>query len=313
MVSRQCLVVATVTPGKLLSDEMRILVIGRNGQVAMALARLGAARAHDLTCVGRNDIDIFSKSSIADAVLRFQPEALINAAAYTAVDKAESDQDAAYALNERVPRLLAEVSAAQGLPFIHLSTDYVFDGTKPTPYEPTDPIKPVSIYGASKAVGEISIRAANPLAVVVRTAWVYSDTGSNFVKRMLELGAERDELRIVNDQLGNPTFADDIADACLRLASHDKLRAGSAGGICHFAGSGDVTWYGFADTIFEMARQQGRRTPGRLLAITTDQYPTPARRPANSRLNCALTEATFGIASRPWQTGLRTCLGRLFA
>jgi dTDP-4-dehydrorhamnose reductase len=266
-----------------------------------------------VACLGRDDFNVLSKSDIQMTVSQIEPEAIINAAAYTAVDKAESDQDAAYALNLRAPRLLAEVSADRRIPFIHLSTDYVFDGTKSTPYEPGDPINPVSIYGASKATGEIAIRVANPAAIILRTAWVYSDTGSNFVKRMLELGAERDELRIVDDQLGNPTFADDIADACLKLAMHEKLRAGSAGGIYHLAGDGDVTWHGFAEAIFEGARQRGRRAPARLLAITTDQYPMPARRPANSRLNCALTKATFGIATRPWQTGLKACLERLIA
>lgn len=292
---------------------MRILVIGRNGQVAKGLARLGAEHAHDLTCVGRDDIDALSKSSVVAAILRFQPDTMVNAAAYTAVDKAESNRDAAYALNERVPRVLAEVSAIHRIPFIHLSTDYVFDGTKPAPYQPTDPINPVSIYGASKAAGEIAVAEANPSAVILRTAWVYSDTGSNFVKRMLELGAQHDELGIVDDQIGNPTFADDIAGACLRILSHNDLRTKSAGGIYHFAGSGDVTWYGFAKAIFEAARRRGRRTPARLLAIGTDQYPTPARRPANSRLDCALTEVRFGVTSQPWQTGLETCLGQLFA
>ncbi len=290
---------------------MRILVIGRNGQVASALARLGAAGRHRLTCLGRNDIDAVSRRAVEEAVLRFQPEALINAAGYTAVDKAESDRDAAYALNEFVPRLLAEISAARRIPFIHLSTDYVFDGTKPAPYEPTDPIRPLNIYGASKAAGEIAVVSANPAAVILRTAWVYSDTGSNFVKRMLELGAECDELRIVDDQLGNPTFADDIADACLGLASHRKLRAGAAGGIYHYAGRGDVTWFGFAGAIFDGARLRGHRTPTGLVPITTDLHPTPAKRPANSRLDCALTEAAFGITSQPWEAALQICLERL--
>jgi len=289
---------------------MRILVIGRHGQVATALARLGAG-LHEVTCLGHADGNALAKSELDDAAARTGAEAIINAAAYTAVDKAESDQDAAYALNQRLPRLLAEISAARGIPFIHLSTDYVFDGSKATPYLPSDPIRPVSVYGASKATGEIAVRVANPAAVILRTAWVYSETGSNFVKRMLELGAERDELRIVDDQLGNPTFAEDLAAACLQLAAHPNLRAGSAGGIYHYAGHGDVTWYGFAQAIFAEARRQGRRTPQRVLAITSDQYPTPARRPANSRLDCALTEATFGIASQAWQDALKTCLERL--
>jgi dTDP-4-dehydrorhamnose reductase len=294
-------------------EVMRILVIGRNGQVATALARLGAESPHDIVCLGRDDLDVFSRTAIEGAVFRVGAEAIINTAAYTEVDKAESDQDAAYALNMRVPLLLAEISAAMRLPLIHLSTDYVFDGTKATPYEPGDPIRPISVYGASKAAGETAVRTTNPLAVIFRTAWVYSDTGSNFVKRMLELGAEHDELRIVDDQIGNPTPAGEVAAACLNLACHEGWLAGSAGGIYHFAGQGDVTWYGFAGAIFDEARLRGRRVPTRLIPIRTDQYPTPARRPANSRLDCSATKATFGIASQPWQNGLRTCLKRILA
>src|SRR5579863_2216204 len=152
---------------------MRILAIGRNGQIASSLARLGAARGHEMQCAGRDDIDVFSKSAIEKTVSRFQPNALINAAGYTAVDKAENDRVAAYALNERTPRLLAEVSAAHRVPFIHLSTDYVFDGTKQAPYQPSDPIGPISIYGASKTAGEIAVLSGNPAAVILRTAWVY--------------------------------------------------------------------------------------------------------------------------------------------
>jgi len=290
---------------------MRILIMGRRGQVAVALARLGNQQSHAMTCLGRGDIDAFSKDALQDAVSKSQPDAIINAAAYTAVDKAETDQDAAYALNARAPRLLAEISAARGIPFIHISTDYVFDGAKPTAYQPSDPIRPVSIYGASKAAGEIAVQAANPKAVLLRTAWVYSDTGSNFVKRMLELGTDRNEVRVVDDQVGNPTFADDIANACLQLAFHKTTRSGAGGGVYHFTGNGDVTWYGFALKIFAEARLRGGRVPKNLIPVSTDQYPTQARRPANSRLDCTTLEATFGIRLRPWQEGVENCIGRL--
>jgi dTDP-4-dehydrorhamnose reductase len=292
---------------------MRILVIGRHGQVASALARRGLEAAQEVTCLGREELNVFSGDAIAGAISRCKPEALVNAAAYTAVDKAEDDQEAAFGLNAGLPRLLAEISAAQEIPFIQLSTDYVFDGSKPEPYHPDDPVNPVSIYGASKAAGELAVAAANPQGVVLRTAWVYSNSGSNFVKRMLELGAERDELRIVDDQIGNPTFADDIADACFRILGSKRLRDGMAGGIYHFAGQGDVTWYGFAEAIFDEARRQHRDTPARLIAITSDQYPTPARRPANSRLHCATSEATFDLNRRPWLASLKQCLQRPFA
>lgn len=290
---------------------MRILVIGRNGQVSTALANVGGRAGHDVLRLGHAEIDILSRDQVEAAIERFAPDAIVNAAAYTAVDKAETERDAAFDLNERAPQLLAAIAAAHGVPCLHISTDYVFDGTKPTPYAPEDPTCPVSVYGASKAAGEVAVRAINANAVVLRTSWVYSETGVNFVKRMLELGAERDELRIVDDQIGNPTFADDIAHACVAIASHRDLHEGAAGGVYHLAGEGDVTWHGFARAIFERAKWRGQRTPSQIIPITTDQYPTPARRPKNSRLDCTSTMHRFGVIPRPWQSGLEACLERL--
>jgi dTDP-4-dehydrorhamnose reductase len=292
---------------------MLALVIGRSGQVATALARLGQAAGHDVRCLGRGEIDILNRGDVAAVVRQFNPDAIVNGAAYTAVDKAESDRNAAFDLNMRAPQLLAGVAADQAVPFIHMSTDYVFDGTKPAPYDPGDPVCPINIYGESKAAGEAAVRAANPSAVIIRTSWVYSETGVNFVKRMLELGAERDELRIVDDQIGNPTFADDIAQACFAIASHDDMRQGATGGIYHAAGRGDVTWHGFARAIFDEAGKRGARVPTHVIPITTDQYPTQARRPKNSRLDCTSAEATFDIILKPWQNGLKTCINRLLA
>ncbi len=290
---------------------MRLLVIGRSGQVATALGRLGHAAGHDVRCLGHDGIDILSRDAIDAAIAQFNPDALINAAAYTAVDKAEIERDAAFSLNMRAPELLAAAAASHNIAFIHISTDYVFDGAKPRAYEPGDAICPINVYGESKAAGEVAVFTANPEAVILRTSWVYSETGVNFVKRMIELGAERDELRIVDDQTGNPTFADDISQACLSIAASSDVRAGKAGGIYHVAGRNDVTWHGFARAIFDETRQRGLRTPARVIPITTDQYPTPAQRPKNSRLDCTSTESRFGIVSHPWQDRLKACLDRL--
>lgn len=218
--------------------------------------------------------------------------------------------NAAFDLNSTA-QLLAGVAADQAVPFIHMSTDYVFDGTKPAPYDPADPVCPINMTAVSKAAGEAAVRAANPSAVIIRTSWVYSETGVNFVKRMLELGAERDELRIVDDQIGNPTFADDIAQA---IASHDDMRQGATGGIYHAAGRGDVTWHGFARAILPTKRENVERASRtHVIPITTDQYPTQARRPKNSRLDCTSAEATFAFILKPWQNGLKTCINRLLA
>ncbi len=198
---------------------------------------------------------------------------MINAAAYTAVDRAESDRDAAYALNEYAPRLLAEVSASRGIPLIHISTDYVFDGTKPTPYLPTDPTMPLNVYGASKAAGEIAVISANPTAIILRTAWVYSEIGSNFVLRMLQLGAEREELAIVDDQIGNPTFAGDLADACLRISSHE--RRGTSGGVIISRAAAKQA--GTASPKPSSTRQSGGGSPRRRISLLS--APTAIRRP----------------------------------
>ncbi|WP_308909008.1 dTDP-4-dehydrorhamnose reductase [Pseudokordiimonas caeni] len=288
---------------------MRILVAGKSGQVALALEELAKGR-EDLTLetFGRPDFDLKSPTSMDAAVAAFRPDAIINAAAYTAVDAAETDEDEATAINTDGAAALAAIAHARGLPFLHISTDYVFDGTKDAPYVETDPTGPTGAYGRSKLAGEQAVTKVNPDALIFRTAWVYSPWGKNFLKTMLKLGATRDTLGVVADQVGNPTYAPDIAAALVAVL--EKGTTGKAG-VYHLAGTGSVSWHGFATRIFEAGeRIAGHKAPT-VNAITTADYPTPAKRPANSRLDCSKLEATFGIRLPAWQTSTDACVKRL--
>ena len=235
---------------------------------------------------------------------------MINAAAYTAVDRAESEVEAAFRLNRDVPAEAARACAALGVPFVHFSTDYVFDGSKPEPYVESDPVSPASVYGRSKAEGEEAVRAAGGAGAIVRTSWVYSAFGSNFVKTMLRLGREREEVGVVADQLGRPTWAEDCARGALLLAQALLAGRAEAAGVFHLAGEGDATWADFAEAIFE-ERPAADRGPTRVRRITTADYPTPARRPANSRLNTDKLQRTLGWRPGPWRAGLRACLAEM--
>ncbi|MBJ3775288.1 dTDP-4-dehydrorhamnose reductase [Acuticoccus mangrovi] len=288
---------------------MRCLVIGRSGQVATALVERAAAHtgpsAADVVALGRPDLDLCRPESIAAAISRVEPDVVVNAAAYTAVDQAESEPEAAAALNAAGPAALAGLCAAADIPLVHLSTDYVFDGTLDRPYREDDPIAPASVYGRTKAEGEAAVMAAGGRALVLRTAWVYSPFGKNFVKTMLRLGAERDRLRVVSDQVGNPTSALDIADAVLRLAAM-RDGWGSGGEILHLAGTGETSWHGLAEAIFA-----GTAAPPVVEPIPTSAYPTPARRPANSRLDTTRLAERYGIVLPPWRESLAVTLDRL--
>ena len=284
---------------------MKILVIGRSGQVARALAeRGGAAEIHT---AGRPEVDLTAPGTIARALDAAAPDVVVNAAAYTAVDAAESDEAAARALNAEGPGRLAERCAADGVPLIHISTDYVFDGTLDRPYREDDPIAPKSVYGRTKAEGEAAVRAAGGRHLIARTAWVYSPFGKNFVKTMLRLGAERDTLPVVDDQRGNPTSAADIADALLGLV--DQAAAWPEGGeIVHVAGTGETTWRDFAEAITATLPH-----PPVVKGIATADYPTPARRPANSRLDTTRLKTRYGIELPRWEDSLKVVLARLAA
>lgn len=282
---------------------MSILVTGAHGQVGHELVR----RAARLPVIGlaRDALDIRDADAVLDAIHRHGARILINAAAYTAVDKAESDADAAFAINRDGPATLATACATAGIPLLHLSTDYVFDGSKPGPYCEDDPVAPLGVYGASKLAGEDAIRASGCAHLILRVAWVFGAHGQNFVRTMLRLGRERDLLRVVADQLGGPTPAAAIADALLELAARSLAGEALSWGTYHYAGVPHTSWHGFATVALEAATARGliARLP-RIDAITSAEYPTPARRPANSRLDTTRTEANLGLSAPDWRSGL---------
>jgi dTDP-4-dehydrorhamnose reductase len=285
--------------------EIQLALFGHGGQLASAIYDLAEPRDLMLSAFSRSDCDITDKVALRNAVDAVRPAVIINAAAYTAVDRAESESERAFAVNRNGAANLAEAAKSVGAALIHVSTDYVFDGSKSGAYTELDPVAPLGVYGRSKAEGESAILEIMPAnAVVLRTAWVYGVDGANFVKTMLRLGAEREVVRVVDDQHGSPTFADDLADAILNLAVH--LRPARSR-IYHATGQGTATWFDFAREIFAETARRGLRTP-RLEAITTAQYPTPAKRPANSVLDCSLLKRDFGIALPPWRDGLRRML-----
>ncbi len=288
-----------------------VLVVGREGQIARALAALSTPLRR-FVCLGRADgVDLARPETLAAPIERFGPDIIVNAGAYTAVDRAESEAAAAFAVNRDGAGALAALAAARGLPLIHLSTDYVFDGRKPAPYVEDDPVAPLGVYGRSKAEGEAAIRAAGGRHLILRTAWVYAATGGNFVRTMLRLAATRDAVAVVDDQHGAPTAAADIADAIAALVV--AIRTGNANwGTFHLTAAGETNWHGFAAAIFAAAARAGRKVP-RLTAIPTVAYPTAARRPANSRLDCGKIAAAYGIALPDWREGLAAVMAETLA
>jgi len=290
---------------------LRILLFGGTGQVGSELLRRPWPVPVRIACPRRDTADFAHPETVAKTVAMAHADLVINAAAYTAVDKAESEPDTAETVNALTPGALARAAADVGVPLIHLSTDYVFDGRKPAPYAENDPTAPLSVYGTTKASGEAAVRAAAGRHAILRTSWVYSAHGGNFVKTMLRLGGERPVLRIVDDQHGAPTAASDIADAVMAVAL--RLVAGDGpSGIFHFTAAGATSWYGFASRIFAHAAAAGRPVP-RLEPIPTRDYPTPARRPANSRLDCGRLAHAYGIVGRPWEAALAEVMDELLA
>jgi dTDP-4-dehydrorhamnose reductase len=276
-----------------------ILIFGAGGQLGLELQRNAAERALPFKALSHGDVDIADAKSVSAALSDSRPTLVVNAAAYTKVDLAEKEAEAARLANEVGPGVLAAACAATQTPLIHISTDYVFDGAKPSPYIESDPIAPLGVYGRTKAAGEAAVRKATARHIILRTSWVYGEYGGNFLKTMLRLAKERDELRVVADQFGCPTSTRDIADAILRIAP--KLAADSAlYGTYHFAGAGSTSWHGFASRIIDVQAPITGRRP-KVAAITTADYPTPARRPANSMLDCSLFEQTFGFGARRWE------------
>lgn len=274
-----------------------ILVFGRTGQVARELARI----APDATRLGRDQADLTDAQACVDAIHAHAPRAVINAAAHTAVDRAEAEEDLAVAINGTAPAAMAAACARLGIPLVHLSTDYVFDGAGTQPFAPDHPPAPLGAYGRSKLRGEAGVRAAGGPHAILRTSWVFSAHGNNFVRSMLRLGAERDSLRVVADQIGGPTPARAIAQACLTIAEALQ-RSPEKSGTYHFSGAPDTSWAWFARAIMRAAGLACR-----IEDIPTRDYPTPARRPLNSRLDCS-TLATFGLQRPDWQVGLQQVL-----
>ncbi|WP_306045731.1 dTDP-4-dehydrorhamnose reductase [Nioella sp. MMSF_3534] len=272
---------------------MTVLVFGKTGQVATELQRQENLRALD-----RGKADLTDPAACAEAILRYRPDAVINAAAYTAVDQAEGDEGTATLVNGGAPGAMAGACADLGIPFVHLSTDYVFDGSGTAPWSVDAPTGPLGAYGRSKLAGEAAIQAAGGTSVILRTSWVVSAHGGNFVKTMLRLGAERDHLTIVADQVGGPTPAQDIAAACLSIAAQLRTDPSKAG-TYHFSGAPDVSWADFAREIF---RQAGMTCE--VVDIPTSAFPTPAKRPSNSRMDCSDTTERFGISRPDWRSAL---------
>ena len=289
-----------------------ILVLGGSGQVARSLMAHGDGLG--LLLRGRPDFDFEALDAIPALLADIAPRMILNAAAYTAVDRAESEPDLADRANHLGPKLLAEYAAKAGIPLIHISTDYVFDGSKPAPYVETDPTGPTGVYGASKLAGERAVLASGARAIILRTAWVYAVEGKNFVHTMLALGQKMPKLRVVADQIGNPTCADDLAAAILAIARRIDAEGWRQefGGIFHVAGSGAATWHGFAQEIFRLAALHGRQAPD-VEAIGTADYPTPAKRPANSRLDCSKLEAVFGLKLPEWRDSLERVVDAICA
>ncbi|NYS24811.1 dTDP-4-dehydrorhamnose reductase [Rhodobacteraceae bacterium 2376] len=277
-----------------------ILVFGKTGQVAREIARADPAAL----CAGRERVDLIDPRACHDLILQMQPAAVINAAAHTAVDRAEGEADLAHTINAEAPAAMARACAALGVPLVQISTDYVFDGAGSAPFAPDHPPAPLGVYGRTKLKGEDGVRAAGGVHAILRTSWVFSAHGSNFVRTMLRLGAERDSLRVVADQIGGPTPASAIARACLTIAQalRDDPRAS---GTYHFSGAPDVSWADFARAIMAQAGLDCR-----IIDIPTTDYPTPARRPLNSRLDCAGL-ARLGLQRPEWQPALAQVIREL--
>lgn len=286
-----------------------ILVAGRSGQLAHCLCDAGEAHGLSIVSVGRPELDLEHRDLVEAGVRAHRPAAIVNAAAYTAVDKAEHEPDRAFAVNRDGPGYLAAAARQAQVPFIHVSTDYVFDGEKPSAYAEEDPTGPMSVYGRSKLAGEHAVLEACPDAIILRTSWIYSPYGSNFLKTMLRLARSQPIVRVVNDQRGAPTAAADLAQAILQITTQ-ALAGHPARGIYHATNRGPTTWHGFAEAIFASLERRGAAVP-QLQPITTAEYPTPARRPANSLLDCSKLSATFGLSLPHWSRSLERCLDHL--
>ena len=296
---------------------MRLLIAGWQGQVARALVEMAPACPDVRACaVGRAALDICEARSIERALASISPTVVINSAAYTAVDAAETEVERAFALNRDGAHMLAEAAARRGIPVIHISTDYVFDGNKTAPYTEDDATNPMTVFGRSKLEGEQAVRDANPQHIILRTSWVFSPSGRNFVKTMLAQATERDSIRVVADQRGSPSYAPHLVSAILELASRvsdpatAQADANAVWGTYHAANAGSTTWHGFAEEIFRRSAALGGPYAD-VEPIASLDYPTPAQRPANAVLDCSKLARTFGLHLPPWQRAVGECVERI--
>jgi dTDP-4-dehydrorhamnose reductase len=290
---------------------MRILLAGKNGQLGRCFQDAIARTTHELIALSSQELDVTNSSQVKEVVNKFRPDVIVNASAYTAVDKAESDQEMAYAVNHSGVEYLAKAAQSLAIPVIHVSTDYVFDGAAVEPYLPSDETNPQTVYGNSKLAGENALSEHCTQYLVLRTAWVFSEYGNNFVKTMLRLGNECDALSVVADQYGCPTYAGDLAQAIVQLCDHYQETKELAWGVHHYSGDMPTSWHGFARTIFAKAHKQGllSKIP-ELTAISSDQYPTPSKRPEYSVLNTGTLEA-LSLEPSQWLTSLDKVLETL--
>jgi dTDP-4-dehydrorhamnose reductase len=289
---------------------MRIIITGKNGQVARALVeRVGRFPKISIAAVGRPQLDLENAATVLPTIADARPDLIVNAAAYTAVDRAEEEPQRAFAINRDGAGEVAAAANALGIPLIHLSTDYVFSGSKLGAYVENDETGPLGIYGKSKLAGELAVRSSNPTALILRTSWVYSPFGTNFVKTMLRLATERTRLNVVDDQVGNPTSAFDLADAILKIAPRVREQDG-VGKTFHTAGTGSVSWYGLARHVIEVSKLVGGPESD-VVPISTSEYPTPALRPANSRLDTSAFQLRFGFVLPGWKESVEETVRRL--
>ncbi len=290
---------------------MKILVIGSKGQLGHELLIQGNNSGYEILPVDLPDLDITDKTQVKNWLEKFQPSFVVNAAAYTNVDKAETEQNLAFAVNRDGPANLAEICALFEVPLIHMSTDFVFDGKKSSPYIESDPISPLSIYGISKQEGENEVRSRLKNHIILRTAWLYGVHGQNFVKTMLRLGKEKEVINVVADQFGSPTSAADLAEAILNIISKIKRSSDIKWGAYHYCGLGITTWHKFAEEILNLASRYISIKTKNVKPISTAEYPTEAIRPPFSALDCSLIKKNFGISLKPWQDSLKTVIRQL--
>lgn len=286
---------------------MRVLITGCHGQVGCSVTEQLAKEANtEVLALDRDSLDITNQDAVNAVVTDFKPTIIINAAAHTAVDKAEQEVELSYAINRDGPKYLAQAAQVVGAAILHISTDYVFEGNKFGEYVESDVTNPQGVYGASKLAGEISVAETCNKHIILRTSWVFGDSGNNFVKTMLRLGVTRDALNVVGDQFGGPTYAGDIAKALIKIAKRIDQGKAIEFGLYHFSGLPHVSWYEFAEAIFDTAVDQGliNKKPS-LTSITTEQYPTPAKRPSNSRLSTEKINRAFAIEASSWKIALK--------